>query len=73
VTDKNRAGDKVHEVHQSVQAALLDSECAPSDAVLAALQAVAEFAESEGVIADYMSWDRTASLAWNAAIVEPKL
>lgn len=65
------------EVHQTVQAALLNSECHPRAAVQMALKAVAEFAEVEGLpIAVSANTDvearqkeeflRLASEAWDA-------
>lgn len=40
------------EVFETVQAALLDSQCDPKTAVKKALQAVAQFASAEDVVAD---------------------
>lgn len=39
--------NKSKEVYDAVQAALLNSECSPDEAVNAALRAVAEFADME--------------------------
>lgn len=42
-------------VYQEVQAALLNSECEPQAAVIAALRAVNEFATTEANIEDLLS------------------
>lgn len=54
------------EVRVAVQAALLESECSPGDAVRAALDAVSEFAVAESQY-DLNAFIVSAQVAWNEA------
>lgn len=55
--------DKDEEVFQRVQAALLDSECPPREAVEAALDAIAQFAAFECEM-DFGDWADVGTDAW---------
>lgn len=52
------------DVHQNVQAALLNSECHPRPAILNALKAVAEFAEAESIADSEDLFVAFAKIAW---------